>query len=90
MNLAGLVQPVLAVFHIGLSHASVQHVLADPHTWLVMYGAAAVGWLLTLGMPSVARIMVDMKADQMQRQLKERAELLVEEWGEEVVGRKAE
>lgn len=90
MNLAGLVQPVLAVLHIGLNLASVQHVLSDPHTWLMMYGAAAIGWLLTMGMPSIARIFVDMRADQMQRQLQERADELVKEWGDEVKGRKAE
>lgn len=90
MNLAGLVRPVLAVLHIGLNLASVEHVLSDPETWLVMYGAAAIGWLITLGMPSIARLLVDIRADQMQRQLQERADELVKEWGDEVKGRKAE
>jgi hypothetical protein len=90
MNLAGIVQPTLAVLHIGLNLASVEHVLADAQTWLVMYGAAAIGWLLTLGMPSIARIFVDIRADQMQRQLRDRADALVKEWGEEVQGGRTE
>ncbi len=90
MNLAGLVQPLLAVLHIGLNLASVQHVLADPRSWLSMYGAAAIGWLLTLGMPSIARVLVDMRADQMQRQLQDRVEILVKEWGDDIKGDKSE
>lgn len=86
MNLAGLVQPLLAVLHIGVSLASVEHILADPRSWLSMYGAAAIGWLLTLGMPWIARVFVDIRADQLQRQLQARAEALVTEWGDEVTG----
>ena len=90
MNLAGMVQPVIQLLHIGMSLAGVQHVLSDARTWLVMYGAAAIGWLLNLGMPSMARILVDVRADQMQRQLEARSKELVAEWGDDVAGRKAE
>lgn len=90
MNLAGLVQPFLAIWHIGINLASTEHVLSDPHSWLSMYGAAAIGWLLTLGMPSITRGIVDVHADQAQRNLRERAEYLVKEWGDEVAGSRDE
>lgn len=90
MNLAGLVQPLMAVLHVGISLASVQHVLADSLSWLSMYGAAAIGWLLTLAMPWIARVFVDMRADQLQRQLENRAEMLVKDWGEQVTGQKSD
>jgi hypothetical protein len=88
MNLAGMVQPVIALLQIGMSIAGAEHVLSDARMWLMMYGAAAIGWLLNMGMPSIARIMVDMKADQLQQQLEARAAVLKEEWGEEVAGEK--
>jgi hypothetical protein len=90
MNLAGLVQPVLMLLHIGMSIAGVLHVLSDPTSWLVMYGSSAVGWIITLGMPSIARVVVDMRADQVERRLAARARELVREWGEEVARSKAE
>ncbi len=90
MNLAGMVQPTIALLHIGMSIPGVQHILTDSRMWLMMYGAAAVGWLLNLGMPSMARVIVDIRADQLQRQLQTRAKELVREWGEEVTGRKVE
>jgi hypothetical protein len=38
-------------------------------------------------MPSIARVFVDIRADQLQRDLKARAARLVQEWGEEVTGK---
>ena len=48
---------------------------------------AGIGWVLFLGMPSLARIFVDIRADQLQRDLHARAKHLVQEWGEEVTGK---
>lgn len=86
LNLAGLVAPVVELLHVGMSLAGVQHVLGLPFMWLIMYGTAALGWLLDWAMPSMAGILVDLRADQMQRQLEARAKALVEAWGDEVAG----
>ncbi len=83
-NLAGMVVPVLALYDIGVNLPGAQHVLSDPQMWLIMYGAAALGWLLDFFMPAVARVIIDMRADQLQSQLEQRAAQLVKEWGEEV------
>ena len=87
MNLAGLTPLVVQLWSDGLSMVSVAHILSRPVNWLTMYGAAGIGWVLFLGMPSVARIFVDIRADQLQQDLKARAARLVEEWGEEVTGK---
>jgi hypothetical protein len=86
-NLAGMVVPVIQLLHVGMSLSGAQAVLGDPRYWLIMYGAAAIGWLLSFSMPSVARVYVDVRADRLQRQLETRAKELVKEWGEEVTGR---
>jgi hypothetical protein len=62
-------------------------ILSRPVNWLIMYGAAAIGWVLFLGMPSLARIFVDIRADQLQQDLKARAAHLVQDWGDDVTGK---
>ena len=90
LNLAGMVLPVAALLHAGLTVYGAALVLFDPYKWLWMYGTAALGWLVYLGMPSIARVMVEAKAVRMEHELQERAKALIEEWGEEVTGRKPE
>jgi hypothetical protein len=55
-----------------------------------MYGTSGLGWLIYLFMPSIAKVMVDAKAVKTELDLQERTKALVEEWGEEVTGRKAD
>lgn len=86
-NLAGMVIPVLELLRVGISFSGVQQVLGDPRYWLIMYGAATIGWLLNFSLPSLARVYVDLRADQLQRQLETRAKELLKEWGEEVANR---
>ncbi|HKX10832.1 MAG TPA: hypothetical protein VJN67_21720 [Stellaceae bacterium] len=87
MNLAGLTPLIVQLWANGLSMDGVAGMLSRPINWLTMYGAAGIGWVLFLGMPSLARIFVDIRADQLQRDLHARAKHLVEEWGEEVTGK---
>jgi hypothetical protein len=87
MNLAGVAPMVVRLWGTGDNMAAALGLLGRPVNWLIMYGAAAVGWGIFLAMPAVARIIVDLQAEQIQGQLRERAGRLVEEWGEEVMGR---
>ncbi len=59
-------------------------ILIDPFTWLVMYGAASVGWIVYLGMPTFAAVWIDAQTEaQVVRLRKEQAKLL-EDWGEDL------
>ena len=53
-------------------------------------GGAALGWVCYLGAPAIAKVVVEAQAAQSQRDLQHRAKALVEEWGDEVTGRKPE
>ena len=86
MNLAGIAPLAFRLWSDGLTLRAATDILLHPVSWLLMYGAAAIGWAIFLGMPSVARTFVDVRADHLQHQLKARAKVLVEEWGEEVTG----
>ena len=86
-NLAGLVLPALAVLSGGSNFAAAFGVLREPQNWLIMYGAAAIGWIINFIMPSLARVIIDIRAEHQHRQLMHRGEVLIREWGEDVSGR---
>lgn len=88
LNLAGMVLPVVTLVRIGLNIVGAATILLNPYNWLWMYGTAALGWLCYLGMPLLARVLVEAHAARTERELQRRAETLIEEWGEEVTGRK--
>ena len=87
MNLAGIAPLALQLWNGGFTLAGAISLLSNPLNWLMMYGAAALGWGLFFVTPPLARIIVDLRADQAQSDLKARAEQLIAEWGEEVAGR---
>ena len=87
MNLAGLTPLVVQLWGAGHTMVGLADILSRPINWLTMYGAAGIGWVLFLGMPTLARVFVDIRADQLQRDLNTRAAGLVREWGEEVTGK---
>jgi len=90
LNLSGMIVPVAALLHHGLTIVGAAEVLLDPYKWLWMYGAAALGWVCYLGMPPFARLYVDARAVRLEEDLQKRAQALVDEWGEEVTGRKGQ
>lgn len=87
LNLAGMVLPAAALIHAGINVTGAATVLFDPYKWLWMYGAAALGWVCYLGTPPFARYVVEERAQKLDKDLQKRAQMLVEEWGEEVTGR---
>ena len=87
MNLAGLSPLAMQLWGQGLTMTGVADILSRPVNWLTMYGAAGIGWVLFLGMPSLGRVFVDIRADQLQQDLKTRAAHLVQDWGDDVTGK---
>jgi hypothetical protein len=85
-NLAGLVLPALALVKLGMSLAGAQQVLLDPRNWLIMYGAAGIGWVLSAVMQALARILLGIRDDREGRRLTKEAARLVDEWGSQVGG----
>src|SRR5579863_332238 len=73
MNLAGIAPVAFQLWTRGLGMSDLMILLSNPMTWLMMYGAAALGWALFFATPPLARLFVDLRADQMQAELKARA-----------------
>jgi len=58
--------------------------LTDPVTWLVMYGTAAIGWLIYFGMPYLVGGVIEIRAEHRKTQLVALRKELIEVWGEEI------
>ena len=88
MNLAG-VFPFLPPLLLGGRHGTAAFDLFhDPIALVVMYGAAACGWLLVALLPLAIHAIDKAQAAQAISRLKEQQRRLVEEWGPEVSGRR--
>jgi hypothetical protein len=83
-NLAGMVLPAMTLVTSGFGFMTSLQVLREPRNWLIMYGAAAMGWIIHAMMPPIAHVIIDMRAEQDKRRLLREAELLVAEWGDGV------
>jgi hypothetical protein len=83
LNFAGVIPYLIKIWMHHTTLAAMQ-MLTDPFVWLVMYGAAAIGWIFYLSAPSIAWLQVELTGARRVRILKARQRRLVEEWGEEV------
>jgi hypothetical protein len=58
-----------------------EEMLADIMAWLVIYGAAGVGWLLVLAGPRLSLALVDMYYGGQVMRMEKEKEILNEQWG---------
>jgi len=90
MNFCGVMPFAIQLWQRGHTLDLSMGLIASPFTWLVMYGAAAVGWGLYFVIPPIVASFVVMRDEDKIRDLEEQRQALVEEWGIEVTGQGAE
>ena len=88
MNLAGCM-PFLLDLWTETEHklADAVHIIANPVTIIVMYSAAGIGWLIYLNMTAIVAAIVIKRHETRLKQIRERLDELLEDWGEEVTGK---
>jgi hypothetical protein len=89
-NLCGVMPYLLPLWLKDHSLAAVTELLRDPLTWLVMYGAAAVGWVIYYAVPPLVATIVMARIQGRIRDLETANEELVEQWGRAVAGENEE
>lgn len=84
LNFAGCVPFALELWAGSHSVDQVAEILSDPTKWLVMYGAAGVGWAIHFLMPPLAAAWLAMSQELRQKAIQTQQQQLVAEWGPEV------
>lgn len=75
------------LFDVGMTYErslASKHLMSVPTTWLIIYGSAAVGWVLIWIMPQITLVFFTVRADMKRRKLMEEQTKMLDEWGDEV------
>jgi hypothetical protein len=84
LNLAGTVPYCFQLwFGVDTMH-SLGLYMTSVWVWLVMYVAAAIGWLLHLGMPVIVHFLLERSLDRRKARLVQTQKKLRTEWGDDV------
>ena len=86
MNCAGVLPFLLVLGNGSVTIAAAAALLAQPFTWVVAYGAAAAGWVLSAATPALARFCLELQAAQRGRAIDALARAICTEWGAEAAG----
>lgn len=84
LNFAGTLPFLITLWSGRHDLIAAMKILTDVYAWLVIYSAAAMGWLIYMGMPSVAGFLMQFHAAQKIRSLEQARKKLIREWDEEV------
>jgi hypothetical protein len=84
MNLCGVLPFLLDLWKHHHTMPAALHTISDPLSWLVMYGAAGVGWVLYFTIPPVVVNFEVLRSESRIEDLLRQKRELIEEWGPEV------
>lgn len=84
INITGVAPYALGLWATDHTLWDAVDLLLDPITLSIMYGTAAIGWMLYLGMPPVVGTFLNIAAQRRIRELKDQQTELVSEWGSAV------
>jgi hypothetical protein len=84
LNFAGTLPFLISLWSGHHDLISAMRILTDVYAWLVIYSAAAVGWIIYLGMPSVAGFLMEINAARRVHKLDAQRKKLIAEWGEDI------
>ena len=82
MNFAGVIPSLYHLWTTGHDLATAMKVVTDVYSWLLMYGAAAMGWMLFMGLPGAVAMFRDLNAKRRIYVLREKQKDLINEWGD--------
>lgn len=86
LNFCGCMPFAILLWIQGHTMGVAMKMLANPITWLVMYGAAALGWAFYYGIPPAVANAEIRSAEKRVEELRMRKSELVQQWGPEVAG----
>jgi len=82
LNVAGVLPFLHKLLTSGHDVPTAMNIVSDAFAWLVMYSAAAMGWLLFLGLPGLVSMIKVLSAKRRVYVLQETQRALLNEWGD--------
>jgi uncharacterized membrane protein YhaH (DUF805 family) len=84
-NLSGVLPYLFSLWAHGDSMLALGTIASSPFSWLVMYGAAALGWLANYWGPQITMRVRRIRDRNEVARLRRRQEQILDEWGPEVM-----
>ncbi|GAB6051875.1 hypothetical protein JCM17960_06950 [Magnetospira thiophila] len=84
LNFCGTLPYLLDVWYGANTPVAAVKILTDVFAMLVMYGSAALGWILFMVVPPVVAVFLQVLNERKIQQLRAQQKQLVDEWGDEV------
>jgi hypothetical protein len=86
LNVCGTVPAVAELWQRGQSYDAALSLASNPFHWAMAYGAAAIGWVVYLGLPPILGNYYAITSQARLHDHLHRQQILVQAWGEEVCG----
>ncbi len=86
LNACGALPALAELWMLGQSYDAALDISSNPFHWLMAYGAAAIGWLVYLGLPPILGHYYGITSQARLLNHRRKQRVLVEAWGEEVRG----
>lgn len=87
LNFAGVFPYMMDILLHGGNFRAIEAKLSDAIVWFVMYGAAALGWVLVWSSPVIAAAALEGLYKGRIMHLENMQKKAIEEWGTEIMGR---
>ncbi len=84
MNLSGVLVVAIEMWAGDHTWQKALDLLAEPANWLIMFGSAAVGWVLYFALPPMVKAYLKVSNELRMKQLRKEQERLSKEWGAQV------
>ena len=84
MNTAGVIPLLIKLWVMDESMETSLHLLSDPVSWLMMYGAATFGWLIFFTVPPIVQTLINQHLKLRISGLEHKQQAMVKEWGEDI------
>lgn len=87
MNLCGVLPFGIELYQRGHTLKVALDILSHPTAWLVMFGAAGIGWVIYYGVPPLVASVLVMRDEAKIRTLEDKRLALIAEWGPELAAK---
>jgi hypothetical protein len=86
LNICGTLPALAELWTQGQSYGAALDIASNPFYWLMAYGAAAIGWVIYLGLPPILEHYYGITSHARLNRHQHKQQILIEAWGDEVRG----